>query len=313
MSYWIRAFKFALIGSTGALVNLSILYLLTEYGKFYYIISEGIAIVITFFWNYNGNILVGNIVNPKLGIHLNFSEPLFNLLRAMNRFFLPLIIRFGFFANHPIQIKRYGLKLWIRPFSLDWFIMKEIFEHEVYHVKVSEGTRVLDVGGHIGLFALYCAQRGAYVKSYEPESQNIRLFEMNLASNPTLSAHIMLERKAVWKRNNWRFWYPTRNEGNNSLIPYSHKINPQLIQCVRIDQEIQDCDLLKLDVEGAEYEIIEDLPSLPKQISIEYHTHGNLRGRVDALKERLRQDGFNSSTKDFGVNGYIYGIKTSSH
>jgi FkbM family methyltransferase len=34
-----------------------------------------------------------------------------------------------------------------------------------------------------------------------------------------------------------------------------------------------DIDLLKLDIEGAEYEILENLEPIPKQISVEFHEH----------------------------------------
>jgi len=34
-----------------------------------------------------------------------------------------------------------------------------------------------------------------------------------------------------------------------------------------------DIDLLKLDIEGAEYEILENLEPIPKQISCEFHEH----------------------------------------
>lgn len=56
-----KGIKFAFIGAIGTVLNLSILYGLTNYGHLYYIFSELIAIIIVFIFNFVGNILVGNI------------------------------------------------------------------------------------------------------------------------------------------------------------------------------------------------------------------------------------------------------------
>jgi putative flippase GtrA len=56
-----KGVKFAFIGAIGTVLNLSILYVLTDYAHVYYIYSELIAIIIVFVFNYVGNILVGNI------------------------------------------------------------------------------------------------------------------------------------------------------------------------------------------------------------------------------------------------------------
>lgn len=56
-----KGFKFAFIGAIGTVLNLGILYTLTNYGHLYYIYSELIAIIIVFAFNYLGNIVIGNI------------------------------------------------------------------------------------------------------------------------------------------------------------------------------------------------------------------------------------------------------------
>jgi putative flippase GtrA len=56
-----KGLKFAFIGAIGTVLNLGILYGLTNYAHLYYLYSELIAIIIVFGFNYVGNILVGNI------------------------------------------------------------------------------------------------------------------------------------------------------------------------------------------------------------------------------------------------------------
>jgi putative flippase GtrA len=56
-----KGIKFGLVGAAGTVLNLVILFALTEYGHIYYLYSELTAIIIVFVFNYVGNILVGNI------------------------------------------------------------------------------------------------------------------------------------------------------------------------------------------------------------------------------------------------------------
>ena len=56
-----KGVKFAFIGAIGTVLNLGILYSLTTYVHLYYLVSELIAIIIVFVFNFVGNILVGNI------------------------------------------------------------------------------------------------------------------------------------------------------------------------------------------------------------------------------------------------------------
>jgi putative flippase GtrA len=67
-----KGIKFGFIGAIGTVLNLAILYGLTNYGHLFYIYSELVAIILVFAFNYVGNILIGNIRidgEQKVGIH----------------------------------------------------------------------------------------------------------------------------------------------------------------------------------------------------------------------------------------------------
>ena len=69
------------------------------------------------------------------------------------------------------------------------FLLNEIYLDRVYDlpgVDYSKCTKVLDLGGNVGLFALYVASRNARAEiySFEPSSENLSLLRRNLEANP---------------------------------------------------------------------------------------------------------------------------------
>ena len=66
IAYWQNLFKFASVGASGALINLFILWLLTDFGHFFYIASALIAIEISIIWNF--------ALNTKLTFDYKFKN-----------------------------------------------------------------------------------------------------------------------------------------------------------------------------------------------------------------------------------------------
>ena len=93
--------------------------------------------------------------------------------------------------------------------------------------------------------------------------------------------------------------------------------NIKFLKQIFDDNNIECCDFLKLDCEGAEYEIIKNLPSeyfrKIKKMVIEYHmadTHPEL---LDELIKKLKAENFKLETKVlFKDIGFLYAIRTSS-
>lgn len=74
---WRFVFKFAFVGATGAVINLTLLWLLTAYVHIYYIISALIAIEISIIWNF--------FLNTRATFNYNFPEGT-AIVRAMARY-----------------------------------------------------------------------------------------------------------------------------------------------------------------------------------------------------------------------------------
>ena len=99
---------------------------------------------------------------------------------------------------------RNGLRLELK--SETRFLLNEIFLDRVYDLpgfEYSDGGKVLDLGGNVGLFAFYVATRSpqARIYSFEPSSENLSHFRRNLEQNPAYAERITLLPMAVGAAN----------------------------------------------------------------------------------------------------------------
>jgi FkbM family methyltransferase len=175
-------------------------------------------------------------------------------------------------------------------------------EYRLNTLGLPENAVIYDLGANIGTFSLavkkVCPQ--ARIVAYEPIKENFFLLERNV---PFAELH----QEAV--------------AGHTGAVsfdfneqPHSHKmaIGGNLMLPARSLTDLitdQTVDLLKLDIEGAEFEVIEETdPALFKRIKrIVMETHG----RGNWGEEKLRSLGYNTSLfwqqEGKNANAIIYG------
>jgi FkbM family methyltransferase len=160
------------------------------------------------------------------------------------------------------------------------------------------GERVIDVGANVGLFALLAASRGAEVEAYEPHPDTFAY----LADN-TAKWEVRCHRAAVVARRpnsgTVTLWLHPTHDSSHSLIdpgvvddaPRTESLE---VDAVTLGEAIGDgCDLLKVDCEGAEFELIAATPAdaLRRARRVVAEVHGRA-GDVEALRSRLEDVGF---------------------
>lgn len=146
-------------------------------------------------------------------------------------------------------------------------------------------SRIVDAGGNIGTFSLAAAARfpGVPITIYEPDDANALVLAENLREN---GIEANLVKKGVWSSAT-TLYFQTRDSYSGFI---SNEPSDVAVQCVVPD--VASNDWLKLDVEGAEYEV---LPALfakgiyPYFISLELH-HRMERG--DDLLALARTNGY---------------------
>lgn len=129
------------------------------------------------------------------------------------------------------------------------------------------GAVVLDIGAHIGLFAVVAGQlsgAGGKVFAFEPAPSTNALLKKTIGLNH-MQAVIEPRNEAMGKENGKTTFYVSEGEADNSNSLVSYKDDRKLhgidITILTIDGFVQEKNLsrvnfMKIDVEGAEYDAI---------------------------------------------------------
>ena len=220
----------------------------------------------------------------------------------------------------PIFETKSGLKIKIRKYSTDLMALTHVWLIEEYKSKnfeINDTDVIIDVGGHIGLFSLYASQfcKNGLIYSFEPVPENYDLLIDNVRSNDL--NQIKPFNLAVSNSNSDIKLYLNDDEAGHSMFSKSSKsitVDSISLQQIFDNNNIENCNFLKLDCEGTEYEILENLPTSYfdkiKKIVIEYHmadTHPEL---LENLKKILIKQNYSLKTKKlFSDIGFLYALK----
>lgn len=182
------------------------------------------------------------------------------------------------------QVKNF--KMHIRDNVWDENIVSGEFQEDNYFPP-SEMKVAVDIGAHIGGSSIYFASKGAEVYAYEPDKDNFELLVKNVKENG-FEDKIHCFNLAVGSASHINI--NTKNSGMNGAFTDGEKEEVKSISLDEVLADIPECDLLKVDCEGGEYDFFptSDIRTLKKvkQLSLELHycTEGH---RLPALEERF--------------------------
>jgi FkbM family methyltransferase len=195
-------------------------------------------------------------------------------------------------------VKADGFRIRIRRLTCDESFVRNILVNHDYTppgFDIHESDVVIDIGGNIGTFALTAARRACLgrVFCFEPNSENYQLLLRNIALNR--AANIVPVRAAVSGSKGTIKLFLSAQGGFHS-VREDRMRDPSRYEMVEtvslkdiLDKHgIERCNFLKLDCEGAEYDILYNLPreyySRIDKIAMEYH------GDNDPEKRRIQSD-----------------------
>jgi FkbM family methyltransferase len=184
----------------------------------------------------------------------------------------------------------------------------ELFVRECYtgngFYRPRPGDVVMDIGANIGMFTLYLQYlaRGVAVHCYEPASSTRARLQNNLDING-LHQWVRVHPVGVSDAHQTLVLHGNQFSGRRSTVAQtacSRDKGNESIECLTLGEAVRltgadHIALLKIDVEGAEVDILKETDSLTwsriDRVALEFH--GSLRpGARTAVETALRNQGF---------------------
>lgn len=168
----------------------------------------------------------------------------------------------------------------IRPSARKGDFMSKVDDRLYTSLQSPDWQSWLDVGAHIGSFSVrMVTQFGVQVIAYEPEHENYTILKANAnkANAKNGNRFIRCVNKAVVSgdETSVRFYLNSRKDaGMHSILPRRGRASITVL-AEKFDDVVlrNDITCVKMDIEGAEYEIIKHCSVLPviEVLFLEYH------------------------------------------
>jgi len=211
----------------------------------------------------------------------------------------------------------------------DESVFREVFLDNDYMILdeiIGEASNcVMDVGAHIGLFSIYARGLNDNVKifAYEPEPKNFETMKWHFKENHV--ENVFPKNVAVAGKDGETVLYVSEDSHNHSILRFFKKIMKEvkvptvsmekIIERDMARQNVAFCDLVKMDCEGAEFEILASMSlELFRKIGafyIEYHEYLEDKNKNDLVKI-LQKNGFKTRMTESRYDkkfGFIFAYK----
>ena len=187
--------------------------------------------------------------------------------------------------------------------AIIWLLYGRIFRN------LGPGAIAIDCGANVGDITQMMARTGASVHAFEPNPHAFAVLKQRFEDNPQVYCH----NKGVWNKEDTLRLFLHRKAGegqveysvSSSLLSFKGNVDAaQSVEVGLIDLAAfirslgQPVALLKIDIEGAECEVLEqllaeDLHKVIRLTVVETHDHKihELKPRTDALRQQIRERG----------------------
>ena len=194
--------------------------------------------------------------------------------------------------------------------------LAEVFVRRRYGT-VDQFRTIVDIGANVGSFAVYAAQSSprARIFCYEPEQENFRRLEKNLSING-LEGRVTAFQSAVASTIAPRTLAVSVSQ-LNAFDDLRAGASHQVVACttlrdIRREHGLDTLDLLKMNCEGAEYEILgacsrADYDGI-LNIRLEYHNLDGVSRNGESLRRHLEARGYTIErfTRRLTDSGFIW-------
>jgi FkbM family methyltransferase len=196
---------------------------------------------------------------------------------------------------------RNGVKITTKE-GIESSAIADIFVKKDYG-EVAGDSIIVDIGANIGVYSIFAAStsKKAVVYAYEPMISSFDLLVQNIKDN-NLEKRVFPFLLGIGAKKGKRKLYIREDSQSHSLYPGKKSKKYVEIDCVSLPDvfkknKVEQCDILKVDCEGAEFEIFYNTPDeylrKIKKIYLEYHNQTvNKDYNIKSLINFLEKKGF---------------------
>jgi FkbM family methyltransferase len=185
------------------------------------------------------------------------------------------------------------------------FIKKEIFDQQIYKFNCATGTPyIIDCGANIGLSIIYFKQLfpKAEVIGFEPDDTIFNVLQHNVEVFNL--SNVTLIKKACWNKETTLQFYSEGADGGRAAKDFDAN-NLIEVQTTRLRNYLnRKVDFLKIDIEGAENEVLHDIEDLlvnVDRIFVEFHSFVGQEQMLPEILDILKKGGFRFNIHHIGV------------
>ena len=171
---------------------------------------------------------------------------------------------------------------------------KQINTEKIYdfYFKDKKDLVIIDAGANVGMFSIHCSPSSKIIYAIEPTPSHFSI----LKKITTKFENIIPINCALWNKNeNLTFYNVPHNTTANSVIDTGGQpltVIGKTLQTIIKENNITHIDLLKMDIEGSEFEIINQefidycYPLIDNWF-LEIHAYGQYCSNFSVCQERM--------------------------
>jgi FkbM family methyltransferase len=197
-----------------------------------------------------------------------------------------------------------------------WDISRQIADGEYSFPGLvpQKGEHVIDIGANIGVFALWASKKGASVTCYEPGPETFECLVLNAAGRPIKVMHAAVVGHSNPEGRVRLYLHEERSTRNTLLgreIGSGQELTSHVdVPAISIEEVLADaCDLLKVDCEGAEFDIFDGIDAAvlrqARRIILEFH---RTAGDPELLLQRFADSGFHAQILEGADPSDAFGV-----
>lgn len=229
--------------------------------------------------------------------------------RIINRLSFNKLFKIKRFQPYTITFKGHTLHVHDKAsFNLGY---KELFKDEVYKFSSQkQDPYIIDCGCNMGMSIIYFKSLfpEAKITGFEADPYIFSFLQKNIQS--FAFENVTIINKAVWNANDEQLSFLSEGGAGGRLQKTSGNHKFVEVKTVRLkDYLVEEIDFLKIDIEGAEYNVLADCANelrFVKNLFVEYHSMENEMQNLHLILEIVSAAGFRYHIKEAYITPFPF-------